>query len=48
MKSVESGLAEIFSSNSDYFVIQVDIAWAKILCLGKKFVDKKRSVYKGA
>lgn len=50
MRSVELGLAEILSFNSDYSVIQVDIAWSKILCLGKvgkKFVDYKRSVYKG-
>lgn len=51
MRSVELGLAEILSSNSDYSVIQVDGAWSKILCLGevgKTFVDNKRSVYKGA
>lgn len=48
MRSVELGLAEILSSNSDYSVIQRDVAWSNILCLGKvgkKFVDNKRSVH---
>lgn len=51
MRSVELGLAEILSSNRDFSVIQVDIAWYKILSLGKvgkKFDDNKRSVYKSA
>lgn len=48
MRSIELGLAEILSSNSDYSVTQVDIALSQILCLGKvgkNFAGNKQCLY---